>query len=142
MDRKAVAILAFLCAAPVSATDYHYCISSERRPANMVIHSGPVDFGKEWYRTRAAQDFCSANGASSCSASDFSANCANLAEETITYHTADGDQLGALVSGNPLVMGQAAVEVATGVPIHAASEAGKGVGKAANKVCKWLNPHC
>lgn len=142
MHTKTLALLAACVPSSAYATYYHYCISSDRRPANMVIHSGPVDFGKEWYRTRAAQDFCSANGANGCSATDFSPGCAGLPEETITYHSADGNQLGALVSGNPLVMGQAAVEIATGVPIHAATEAGKGVAQAANKVCKWFNPHC
>src|SRR5579863_10003966 len=125
------------------ATEYQFCISSDRRPGHMLVKSGPADFGKEWYRVKAAQAFCQATGASACSATDYSrAKCGNLPAETLTYVSANGDQIKALFSGNPALMGQTAVEIVVGVPVKAAGDVANGVGKAAHKACRWVARHC
>lgn len=126
-----------------AATDYEYCISSDRRPGHVLVRSGPADFGKEWYRVKAAQAFCQATGASGCGATDYSAEkCGTLPAETLTYVSANGDQIKALFSGNPALMGQTAVEIVVGVPVKLGTEAVKGVAQGANKVCRWFAPHC
>lgn len=132
-----------LISGAAQATDYRFCISSDRRPGHVLVKSGPADFGKEWYKVKSAQVFCQVTGASGCAATDFDASkCGHLPAEELTYSSATGDQIKALFSGNPLVMGQTAVEVVVGVPLRVGTEAVKEVGKAANKVCRWFAPDC
>ena len=137
-----IALSSLMWAHPAwAATKYHYCISSAQHQGNVVVTSGPgpVDLGKEWYRTRAAQDFCQFYNQSACSASDFSqAICGGLPEEEIQYKSINDKQFKAIFSGNPITAAQSIAEIAIGLPVAVISEAPK----VAKKVCRWVAKHC
>jgi hypothetical protein len=119
----------------VSGVSYHFCVSSDVRPGNVVATSLATDLGHEWYKVKTAQAFCQANGASGCTASDFdAATCGSLFEEHIDFYAASGDQVRALFSGNPAIMGQAAVEIYVGVTLDTAKSIGTVIVEGGKKV--------
>ena len=125
------------------ATEYDYCVSSDRRIGHVIVRTGITDFGKEWYRVKAAQAFCTVYGGRGCAASDFvPAKCNRFPPDTLEYVSANGDQIKGLFSGNPALMGQSAVEIVTGVPVQTAVSVAKGTGQALHKACKWIAHHC
>jgi hypothetical protein len=138
-----VTIATLFVTGAAGATEYHFCISSDIRPANLIVKSGTIDFGREWYRVSAARDFCEANNASGCTSNDYSARvCGQLKPETLEYYSADGKEITALFSGDPIRTGQALVEIYTGVTVDAAKGTFKVVSKGAKKVCRLVAKHC
>lgn len=104
---------------PAGATEYRFCVACDTHRAQTKIKSSIVDFGKEWYRVKTAMLFQQAYGAKGCSVSDFyEAECGSLATEELVFYSATGDQVSALISGNPVLMGQTLVEIVVGVPFE------------------------
>lgn len=113
------ALLVLLTSVPTGAraTEYRFCVWCDNHVAQTVVHSGVPDLGKEWYRVKTAMMFAKAYGAQGCSVGDFAPQqCGSLAEETLVYTSVSGEQIEALLSGNPVVIAQTFVEVVTGLP--------------------------
>lgn len=121
-----VVMSASTVAAPAAdATEYRYCVACDTHRANVLAKSQLADFGKEWYRAKTAQAFTQAYGAKSCSANDYRPeDCAKDPEETLEYREISGDQLRMLLSGNPVAMGQAGIEITVGVTVKTAQTVG------------------
>jgi hypothetical protein len=133
---------AFLCLSTqcAFAVDYHFCVSSDTRSGNVITSSSIADYGHDWYQVKTAESFCFANGATGCAASDFSAaTCGTLTEEHLDFYWASEDQAGALFSGDPFLMGQASVEIVTGIPVEAAKSVGTIIIEKAEEVCSWVH---
>lgn len=102
---------------PCFATEYDFCVACDTHMSRTTLKSGAVDFGKEWYRVKAGMLFQKAYSAQGCSVSDFSeAKCGHLPNEELIFVSVNGDQVSALLSGNPILVGQTLVEIIVGVP--------------------------
>lgn len=106
-----------LAPSPAHAVEYRFCVACDNYAAQALVSSGTPDFGKEWYRVKTAMMFAKAHQSQSCGASDFSpTKCGHLPEEKLLFLSVDGDQINGLLSGNPVVIGQSAIEIVTGIP--------------------------
>ena len=63
-----------------------------------------------------------------------------LPEEQLDYYNANKDQINALLSGNPVAMGQAAVEIGIGVPVNAVVATGGGAVHVVKEGGKIIKP--
>jgi hypothetical protein len=126
------------CSGPAWAVEYRFCVICNNHRANALVSSGRPDLGKEWFRVKTAQTFAKAYNSQSCSANDFdTAMCGGDREESLNYTAINGEQIEALLSGNPITMGQAAVEIVTGIPATAADAIQHGV-KEGEKIIKRI----
>ena len=116
-----------MCSASLGyAVEYRFCISCDNYRGNLLVNSSTVDMGREWYRVKTSEMAAKMHNSQSCSANDYSdAECGNLPSETVEYRAINGDQIDALFSGNPVTMGQAAVEIGVGVPVEVIEGAGE-----------------
>lgn len=106
-------------ALPTAATavEYRFCVSCDNHRASTLISSSRIDLGKEWYRVKTGMVFAKAYNSRSCGVTDFeAARCGSDPQETLDYTAIDGDQISALLSGNPVIIGQSLVEIIVGVP--------------------------
>jgi len=123
----------FYCG-PASAYEYRFCVACNNYRTNLSVHWHTLDFGKEWFRVKSAQAIATSHNSQGCSARDYSEPiCGSLPEEQLDYYNANKDQINALLSGNPVAMGQAAVEIGIGVPVNAVVATGQGVIHAVNE---------
>jgi len=103
-----------------NTVQYQYCITGDHGQGNILVNAGPVNFGKEWYKTKATQNFCMATGSHACTAVDYDSKvCGSLPQQTYNFTYVNGDQLtslGSLFSGNPVPSGQTLVELAVNTP--------------------------
>lgn len=115
-----VALAYFLIHSPAgNATEYRYCVSCDNYRGNVLVSAPIVDFGKEWYRVKTAELLTTAKGSQSCSARDYSPEvCGDLPSESLEYRSINGDQIDAILSGNPITMGQSLLDSIISAPVE------------------------
>jgi hypothetical protein len=134
----ALAMLVLGASAFANTVQYQYCVTGDHGQGNILVNAGPVNFGKEWYKTKATQNFCMATGSHACTGVDYDSKvCGSLPQQTYNFTYLNGDQLtslGSLFSGNPVPSGQTLVELAVNTPgaaVVAVGNVGAKVGTAA-----------
>jgi hypothetical protein len=146
--RKAVfvAALAICVAFPATswAVDYKFCITGNKASGIVIVHSGTINMGREWYRIKATTQFCGETGSTSCTATDFDDKvCGKSQQYEYKYDWTNVDQ-GKLIllgvgSGNvPVVVGSIA-ETAVNTPAQAVVTAGKGVATGGKAVASGVH---
>lgn len=115
-----LSLLWLFLVSPAVSTEYRFCVSCDTHRAQTTISSGAADFGREWYRVKTGMLFQKAYSAQGCSVSEFSeAECGLLPNEELVFVAVNGDQISALLSGNPVLIGQTLVEIVVGIPVAA-----------------------
>ena len=123
------------------ATDYRFCVSSDRRQGYVLVKSGPTDFGREWYHAEAAQAFCQVYDAAACSAADYDVSkCGYLPRETLSFTVGGGSLIKGLFSKSPSSTGQSVIEVSFSAPANRTIF--DSIGTGARSICKWIDKDC